>query len=128
MKKFVFAFMLLTTNVAIAQPKVINGVSLKTAQLNEEVKGEYVWSNLIPMDFVVIMHRDTIIMNYPRQVKTYLIGEYTKIDDNTDEWKSIDESGQNCWVYLLSYPEATYLRIEYEDRAYYVELKEFDSE
>lgn len=126
MKKIVFAFMLLLANVAIAQPSVIHGVSLQTAQLNEEIKGEYTWNNRIPMDFVVIMRDDKIIMNYPYQVKTYTTGKYTKIDDDTDEWEAIDESGKNCWVYLLDFPDAIFLRIEYADRAYYVELQEYD--
>jgi hypothetical protein len=128
MKKIVFAFMLLLANVAIAQPAIIHGVSLQTAELNEEIKGEYIWNNRIPMDFVVIMHKDTITMNYPRQVKKYITSEYKKIDDTTSEWKAIDESGNNCWVYLMSYPEAVFIRIEYDNRAYYVELQEYELE
>jgi len=127
MKKIVFAFMLLA-NVAIAQPSVIHGVSLQTAELNEQIDGEYTWNKRIPMDFVVIMHRDTIIMNYPYQVKTYLTSDYKEIDDDTDGWKAIDESGNNCWIYLISFLDATFLRIEYADRAYYVELQEYDLE
>lgn len=125
MKKIIFAFMLFA-NVAIAQRSVIHGVSLQTAEMNEEIKGEYTWSNRILLDFVVVMHKDTIIMNYPYQVKTYITGKYTKIDDNTDEWKAVDESGKDCWVYLINFSDATFLRIEYADRAHYVELREYD--
>ena len=128
MKKIVFAFMLLLANVAIAQPSVIHGVSLQTGELNEEIKDDYKWNKKIPMDFVVIIRKDTIIMNYPQQVKTYITGEYTKINNDTDEWKAIDESGNNCWVYLLNFPNSTFLQIEYEDRAYYVEIQEYDLE
>lgn len=128
MKKIVFAFMLLLANVAIAQPSVFHGVSLQTADLNEEVEGEYTWNRTIPMDFPVIMHKDTITMLFPYQTKRFVNGEYRQVNSKTDEWTSIDESGKQCWVYLIDEEEATYVRVEYLDRAYYVEIQLYDLE
>jgi hypothetical protein len=125
MKKIVFAFMLLA-NVAIAQPSVFHGVSLSIAHLNEDVKGEYIWSDMREIDFPVIMHKDTLIMKSPYQTKRFVNSKYRRIDSETEEWQSTDEDGEKCWVYLMDYDDATYVRVEYADRAYYVEIQLYD--
>ena len=126
MNKIVFAFMLLLANVAIAQPSVLHGVSLQSAHLNEEIEGEYTWNKTIPMDFPVIMHVDTITMKFPYHTKRFVNGKYRQVNSNTDEWTSIDEEGNQCWVYLIDEDEATYIRVEYLDRAYHLEIQLYD--
>lgn len=127
MKKILFAFMLIA-NVAIAQPSVFHAVSFRTAEINEEVKDEWIWNSPISADFPVVMHVDTLILNFgrPYEDKKFINTKYKKIDDKIDGWRSTDEHNVVCWVYLVDEEDATYVRIEYPDHAYLVEIELYD--
>lgn len=122
MKKILFVSMLFLANTVIAQPSIFHGVGLSVAEVNENNSAEFVWSEPQPTDFPVIMHKDTLMLVSPYQLKRFTNGKYRRIDHETEEWESVDEAGEKCWVYLLDFDEGTFLRIEYAERAYFIEI------
>ena len=110
-----------------AQSSLFRGVSLTIAHLDEEL-GDFVWGETEFMDFEIEMNKDTLRIFHPYQTTQIITDEYHIIDDETEGWKSIDDRGNNCFVFLIDLEDATWLKLEYFDRAYIIELQLYDED
>ena len=119
---FLIIFASLFTN---AQSSIFHGVTISFAQLDEE-SNEYIWGENRFLDIKVEMHADTVTIFHPYQITRYINGEYVKIDDHIEGWKSIDDRGNSCYMYLIDSEDATWVRIDYSDRSYAIEIQLYD--
>jgi hypothetical protein len=123
MKKINLTILILLTSLfANAQSTIIRGVSLTIAHHDEELN-DFVWGETQFLDFKLEMYKDTVTIYYPYQTTQIITGEYQKIDDESEGWKSIDDRGNTCFLYLLDLDEATWLKLEYFDRAYILQIQ-----
>lgn len=113
---------ILTSLFANAQSTIIRGVSITIAHHDEELN-DFVWGETQFMDFKVEMYKDTVTIYYPYQTTQIITGEYQKIDDESEGWKSVDNRGNTCFLYLINLEEATWIKLEYSDRAYIIEIE-----
>jgi hypothetical protein len=108
-----------------AQSSLFRGVSLTIAHLDEELD-DFLWGETEFMDFEVEMNKDTLRIFHPYQTTQIITSEYHIIDDETEAWKSIDDRGNNCFVFLIDLEDATWLKLEYFDRAYIIEIQLYE--
>jgi hypothetical protein len=121
---FLIIFASLFTN---AQSSIFHGVTISFAQLDEE-SNEYIWGENRFLDIKVEMHEDTVTIHHPYQTTRYINGEYVKIDHHIEGWKSIDDRGNSCYMYLIDSEDSTWVRIDYLDRAYAIEIQLYDED
>jgi hypothetical protein len=128
MKTISLTFLLVIISFyASAQISTFKGVSLTIAHYEEEID-DFLWNETNFLDFKVEMHRDTLRIFHPYQATQYITGEYKRIDNEIEAWKSTDDRGNNCFVFLIDLEDATWLKIEYFDRAYIIEIQLFEED
>lgn len=110
-----------------AQSSIFHGVRISFAQLNEE-SNEYIWGENRFLDINLEMYKDTVTIHHPYQTTRYINSEYVKIDDHIEGWKSIDDRGNSCYMYLIDSEDATWVRIDYSDRSYAIEIQLYDED
>ena len=108
-----------------AQSSIFHGVRISFAQLDEE-SNEYIWGENRFLDINLEMYKDTVTIHHPYQTTRYINSEYVKIDDHIVGWKSIDDRGNSCYMYLIDSEDATWVRIDYSDRSYAIEIQLYD--
>lgn len=122
----ILTFLILLFSIfANAQSSIFHGVKISFAQLDEE-SNEYIWGENGFLDINVEMHEDTVTIYHPYQTTRYINSEYIKIDDQIEGWKSIDDRGNSCYVYLIDSEDATWLRFDYLDRAFAIEIQLYE--
>jgi len=110
-----------------AQSSIFHGVSIAFAYLEEE-SNEYIWGENKFLDINVEMHKDTVTIYHPYQTTRYINSEYEKIDTSIERWKSIDNRGNTCYMYLIDSEDATWVRIDYLDRAFAIEIQLYNDD
>jgi hypothetical protein len=73
-----------------AQISTFKGVSITIAQYEEEID-DFLWNETNFLDFKVEMHKDTLRIFHPYQATQYITGEYRRIDNEIEAWKSTDD-------------------------------------
>lgn len=123
----IIVLLLLVPILSIAQSSIFKGASLTIGHLEQELD-EFVWGETEFMNFPVEMHGDTLTVHYPYQTTRYINGEYRVIDEEVERWASVDDRGNSCYIFLIDSEDATWVKIEYSDRSYIIEIQLYEDD